>query len=226
MAPERGTLTLVAVPIGNPEDITLRALRLLREADLIVAEDSRVTRKLLAYHSIETPLLSLASRRQTSLVEMERRFEAGGRFVFVTDAGMPNVNDPGSIAVHLALRTGLQVTCAPGASALLAALALSGFPASPFVFAGSPPRARTDRILYFQHLAQFSMPIILFDSARTLRSTLKTLSTIMALRPAALFRNLTRIDEWQCRGNLEFIRAEIAAVPLRGEFTLVIGKRE
>lgn len=227
MSSQRGTLTLAGVPIGHVEDITLRVLRLLREADLVVAEDARVARKLLAHYQIETPVLSLAPRQRVSLAEIEQRFRQGGRFVFVADVGMPWINDPGSSLVLAALRAGLEVTCAPGPSALLAALALSGFPSSSFLFAGSPPRSRTDRHLFFQQLRNTSTPIVVFDSARTLRSTLTTLCAVMGgTRPIAVFRALTRPEEWHFRGSLDSARIALDSVSPQGEFTLVIGSSE
>jgi 16S rRNA (cytidine1402-2'-O)-methyltransferase len=210
-----GTLYVVATPIGNLEDITLRALRVLREVPLVAAEDTRVTRVLFRAHDIHTPLVSFheftSPTRRGRLVE---RLEEGD-LALVTDAGMPGVSDPGFPLIRDALAAGFAVTPIPGASAVLAALVASGLPTHDFCFHGFVPRTSAQRRRFFRERAESENTLALADLVEELGPR----------RPVAVARELTKRFEEVFRGTAEEALAHFRAHPPRGEFTLVIGGR-
>ena len=218
-----GTLFLVAVPIGNPDDITVRALKILRSVDHILAENPHVTRHLRSLHAIETPLLSYRPRTnadcdQTAL----ERLLAGENLALVSDAGTPALVDPGQTLVSAAIRADISVVPVPGATALIAALIASGLPTGRFVFEGSPPRARTDRYEFFHALQTETRTIVLFDSPAYLRSTLTTLVEVLGRnRVITIAFSITTPSEQWFRGTLGEAVTEFRK-PRRGEYVLVI----
>jgi 16S rRNA (cytidine1402-2'-O)-methyltransferase len=224
-APPHGALYLVSTPIGNPEDISLRALRVLREAALIVAEDARVTRRLLGQFGIATETLSYQQRARPATMRMARGcLRAGKSVAFVCDAGTPGVADPGLELVHAALALGAVVSPVPGAAAALAALVTSGLPTGRFVFEGFPPRARADRAAFFAALSQETRTIALYESPAYLRATLEALSGVFGpTHPVAVARNLTRSSEAVFRGTLGEAVTHFPPRPPQGEYTLVVG---
>jgi 16S rRNA (cytidine1402-2'-O)-methyltransferase len=217
-------LYVTATPIGNARDITLRALDVLRHCDLIAAEDTRVTAKLLAIHGIAKPLTAYndhnAARERPRLLA---RLRAGGRIALVSDAGTPLVSDPGYKLVREAIAEGLAVQAIPGASAALTALALAGLPTDRFLFAGFLPAKAGERRRMLEELRAVPASLILFEAPQRLAESLADLSTVLGPRPAAVARELTKLHEEVRRGDLAFLAAAYAGEPPpRGEVTLVI----
>lgn len=218
-----GTLYVVATPIGNLEDITLRALRILREADLILAEDTRVTRKLLSRYDIHTPLASYHAHSESQRTdEYVHRLIEGGSLALVTDAGTPTVSDPGDRLVAAAAQAGVPVTPIPGPSALTAVLSVSGVPGGRFVFEGFPPRGRSDRREFFEGLRDEPRAIVLYEAPQRLVSTLRAAFAALGNREAVIGRELTKTFEEIIRGTLEAAIERFSATPPRGELTIVI----
>lgn len=216
-----GTLYVVATPIGNLEDITLRALRVLREASLIAAEDTRRTARLLQHYSISTPTTSLHEhnerRRVAGLVD---RLVAGESIALVSDAGTPAISDPGLHLVSAAHAAGVRVEPIPGANAAIAAVAASGLAPEGFVFVGFPPSRAKDRKLLFQSLATESKAVVFYEAPHRIAATLRDLLTVMGDRQIAVGRELTKVHE-----NLvvsPITRALDGLGSPRGEFTLVL----
>ena len=218
-----GTLYVVATPIGNLEDITLRALRILREVPLVAAEDTRVTRILFRAHDIHTPLVSFheftSPARRTRLVD---RLEQGDVAV-VTDAGMPGISDPGFPLLRDALSAGHQVVPIPGASAVLAALVASGLPTHAFCFRGFLPRTSAQRRkVLAQHAGEET--VVFFESPHRVQKALQdVVATLGPSRPMAVARELTKKFEEVFRGTAAEALAYFEQHAPRGEFTLVIG---
>jgi 16S rRNA (cytidine1402-2'-O)-methyltransferase len=217
-------LYLVATPIGNAEDITLRALKTLGAADVIVCEDTRVTAKLLARHGIERPLLAYhehnAERMRPLLLERLRR---GERVALVSDAGTPLVSDPGFKLVRAALAESLPVTTLPGPSAALAALVLSGLPSDRFFFAGFLPPKAGARRRALAELEAVKATLVFFESAPRLADALADMAAVLGKRPAAVARELTKLYEEVRRGELAELAAHYqAAGPPRGELVVVV----
>lgn len=219
-----GTLYVVATPIGNLEDITLRALRVLRESSLIAAEDTRVTRKLLTHFDIHVPCTSWHQHSRDDKTEsLIGRLLAGHNIALVSDAGMPGISDPGVELVVQAARAGIAVVPIPGPNAALSALIVSGLPAGRFVFEGFPPRTRTDRREFFATLRAECRTILLYESPGRLRCTLEDLYRMLGDRPVAVARELTKLYEEVFRGTLAGAIEHFESTKPRGEFTLVIG---
>jgi 16S rRNA (cytidine1402-2'-O)-methyltransferase len=219
-------LFVVATPIGNLKDITLRALETLRACDVIVAEDTRHTRKLLAAHGIEgKPLLSLHARSTKQDVERAAaRLRAGESVALVTDAGTPGVSDPGDALVRAAIAAGVRVVPIPGASAVLAALSASGLGGGgAFRFFGFLPRDGTARARAIAAIASTPEPAILFESPERANDTLVELCEVMPTRSACVARELTKLHEELVRGPLvELIHRR----EWRGEIVIVLGPQE
>jgi 16S rRNA (cytidine1402-2'-O)-methyltransferase len=215
-----GTLAVVATPIGNLEDITLRALRVLRECDAVIAEDSRRTKALLSAHGVHKPVLSLPAfderRRVPQLIERLER---------CTDAGTPALSDPGAILVRTALDGGHRVTPIPGASALTAALASSGFPASAFCFLGFLPRTAGKLVRLLEEATRDDRTIAFFESPMRITKTLRLATPVLGDRPVVVARELTKLHETLHRGTAATLVAEFTARPPRGECTVVVGAR-
>ncbi|MBC7325243.1 MAG: 16S rRNA (cytidine(1402)-2'-O)-methyltransferase [Moorella sp. (in: Bacteria)] len=216
-------LYLVATPIGNLEDITLRALRILREVELIAAEDTRRTRELLAHYGLHTPLTSyhrhnLASKTSYLLGLLQE----GKEIALVSDAGLPGISDPGEELVRQAVAAGITVVPVPGASAALSALVASGLPTGRFVFEGFLPRTGKGRRERLAALAAETRTIILYEAPHRLEATLMDLTAILGPRQVAVGRELTKKFESIWRGTLAEAVAHFQANPPRGEITLVI----
>jgi 16S rRNA (cytidine1402-2'-O)-methyltransferase len=218
-------LYVIATPIGHAQDITLRALAALGACDLIAAEDTRVTAKLLVLHGIAKPLLAYndhnAARMRPQILE---RLRAGGQVALVSDAGTPLVSDPGFKLVRDALAEGLPVFALPGASAPLTALVLSGLPSDRFLFAGFLPSKEGERCSVLEELKSLRASLIFFESAQRLAESLATMAHILGPRPAAVGRELTKFHEEIRRADLATLAAHYAQVPApKGEVTLVVG---
>jgi 16S rRNA (cytidine1402-2'-O)-methyltransferase len=221
-----GTLYVVATPIGNLEDITLRALRILKEVPLVAAEDTRVTRTLFRAHDIHTPLVSF--HEFTSPTRRGRLIDrlADGDVAVVTDAGTPGVSDPGFPLIRDALAAGHEVVPVPGPSSVIAALVASGLPTHTFTFVGFLPRtSATRRKLLGQH-AESETTLLAFESPHRVVAALRdVVATLGADRPIAIGRELTKHFEEIFRGTASAALAHFEQRPPRGEFTLVIGGR-
>ena len=215
-----GALYVVATPIGNLEDVTLRALRVLREASLIAAEDTRTTRKLLTRYDIHTPVTSFhdanAARKLPALLAALR----DGAVALVSDAGMPLVSDPGYQLVSAATAAGVPVVAVPGPSAVTAALVVSGLPADRFLFLGFLPRKAGERRSALQALAREQHTLVAFEAPHRLRQTLVDLLAALGDRRIAVCRELTKLHEEVFRGSVQEALAHFTEP--RGEFTLVV----
>jgi 16S rRNA (cytidine1402-2'-O)-methyltransferase len=219
-----GGLFLVATPIGNLEDITLRALRILKEADQIACEDTRHTLKLLNHYNIERPLVSYHEHNEmTRAPELVVAMEEGAKIALVSDAGVPLVSDPGYRLVTLCLRHRIPVVPIPGPSALLAALSASGLPNEEFLFAGFLPARSGERRRALERLRIEDRTIILYEAPHRIEDTLTDAREILGDRPACLAREVTKLHEEFRRGTLGEISVSLTEKPARGEITLLIG---
>ncbi|MBW1739692.1 MAG: 16S rRNA (cytidine(1402)-2'-O)-methyltransferase [Deltaproteobacteria bacterium] len=220
-----GTLFVVATPIGHMEDITLRAIRTLKEAELIAAEDTRQTRKLLTRYEISTPLVSYhdhnKEKRTPALLE---KLQAGKSIALVTDAGTPSISDPGYYLVRAAIRAAIPVVPIPGASAVVAALSVSGLPTDSFVFVGFVPRKAAKRKDFLKKLKEEPRTLIFYESPKRLPALMQEMIDLMGDRSAVVARELTKIHEEIIRGSLCYILKVLKArPPLKGEYTLLVG---
>jgi len=217
-----GTLFLISTPIGNLEDITLRALRLLREADVIAAEDTRRTGKLLAHYAINTPTLSFHQHNTRSrLPQLLERLKRGEQVALVTDAGTPGISDPGTELVEACLDAGIAVDPAPGASAPLAAATASGFPLDPLTIFGFVPVRGKDRKAWFERIQAIEHTVTFFEAPHRIRQTLTELGTTLGDRPIFVGRELSKVHQQFLRGPADSIIGHMTSV--KGEFTVVIG---
>lgn len=218
-----GTLYLVATPIGNLEDISLRALRVLREAALIAAEDTRRTRKLLTHHRIPGRLVSLHEHNERARTPvLVRRLLDGDSIAVVSDAGTPGLSDPGAMLVRAAAEAGVPVVPVPGASAVLAALVASGLPAEPVTFFGFLPAGGADRRRALAAMRDLPHTLVLFEAPHRLHRALEDLLEALGDRRIAVARELTKVHEEVYRATLSDAVRHFSAHPPRGEFTLVI----
>jgi 16S rRNA (cytidine1402-2'-O)-methyltransferase len=222
--PAPGRLYVVATPIGNLEDITLRALRVLREARVIAAEDTRRTARLLAHAGIETPMVSVhAHNEQARLPGLLERLRAGESVALVTDAGTPLLSDPGDHLIRAALAEGIPVEPVPGASAVLAALTMSGVPASQFSFLGFPPVKQGPRRRWCEEAAAYQHPVVFFEAPHRIRQTLEMLvETAGSSRRLAVCREITKKHEELIQGPLSEVLAHPSISVPMGEFTCIL----
>ncbi|HXZ14302.1 MAG TPA: 16S rRNA (cytidine(1402)-2'-O)-methyltransferase [Candidatus Sulfotelmatobacter sp.] len=219
-----GCLYVVATPIGNLEDITLRAIRVLREADLVACEDTRQTMKLLAHLDIRKRLVSYHEHNEiTRAPEIVIELEQGAKVALVSDAGTPAISDPGHRLVSLCLRHGINVVPVPGASAFVAALAASGMPIDEFVFVGFLPSRAAERRKALRELAVERRTLALYEAPHRLVETLEEALELLGNRPAVIAREVTKVYEEFLRGHLEDLLARVRKKPPRGEITLLIG---
>ena len=218
-----GTLYLVATPIGNLEDITLRALRVLKEVVLIAAEDTRQTQKLLQRYEINTPSISYHEHNKLSRVDSILSALVGGDVALVSDAGMPGLNDPGYELVQAVLQAGYPVSVAPGASAPVSALVISGLATDAFVYLGYLPRKSSERRVRLAEVARLPYTLIFLETPHRLLEALEDMQQVLGSRPIAVARELTKLHEEVFRGVLSEARAHFTTNEPRGEFTLVVG---
>ena len=222
--PRARCLYLVATPIGNLEDITLRALRILKEVDQIACEDTRHTQVLLNHYNIQKPLVSYHEHNElTRAPELVLAMEQGAQIALVSDAGVPLVTDPGYRLVTLCLRHHIPVVPIPGPSALLAALSASGLPNEEFLFAGFLPARSGERRRALERLRIEDRTIIFYEAPHRIEETLADAHEILGDRPACLAREVTKLHEEFRRGTLAELVASLADKPARGEITLLIG---
>jgi len=219
-----GRLFVCATPIGNLGDVTLRVLDALRDADAIVAEDTRVTAKLLARYGIETRMERFdehtAAQRTPVLIE---RMLAGERIALASDAGTPGVSDPGAQLIAACVEAGVPIDALPGASALLAAVTASGLPMQPLYFGGFFPRKAGERRAVLERLAELDATLVFFESPKRMASALASVAEVLPDRVAAVARELTKLHEEVMRGPVAELAAAVAERDLKGEAVLLIG---
>ncbi|MGA2515942.1 MAG: 16S rRNA (cytidine(1402)-2'-O)-methyltransferase [Thermodesulfobacteriota bacterium] len=221
--PTKGTLYIVSTPIGNREDITLRALRILKEVDLIAAEDTRHTGLLLRHFGIQTPLTSYFEGNESRKKEfILSKLTQGERVALVSDAGTPGISDPGFRLIQTAIEHQIPIVPIPGASAVIAALSVSGLPTDAFVFRGFLPHKTKKRRDLLEELAAARETLIFYESPHRISETLKDIYEVLGDRKIVLTRELTKIYEEVLRGNVSEIQLQIGERKLKGEITLVI----
>jgi len=220
-------LYLVATPIGNLEDITLRALRVLKEVDEIACEDTRHTQKLLNHYEIRKPLVSYHEHNEmTRAPELLISLEQGAKIALVSDAGMPLVSDPGHRLVSLCLRHHVPVVPVPGPSAVLASLAASGLPNEEFLFVGFLPARSGERRRALERLRIEERTIVLYEAPHRITECVADAREVLGDRPACLAREVTKLHEEFRRGRLSALAASLAERPAKGEITLLIGAQD
>ena len=218
-----GLLYVVATPIGNLEDITLRAVRVLNEVDVIAAEDTRHTRKLLAHLDIHTPLTSFHAHSGTARLErILRTLEEGKHVALVTDAGTPGIADPGQPLIAAAVEKGIPVVPVPGPSAAAAAVSVAGFPGSMFCFLGFLPGRSSRRRRLLESVADLPFTLVIYASPYRLVEDLRTCHECLGDREIVVARELTKLHEEVLRGTIAEILAHFEEHQPRGEFTLVV----
>ena len=218
-----GTLYVVATPIGNLEDVSARALRILREVHVIACEDTRHTRLLLQRYGITTPQVSYHEHNeQTRAQELLRRLQEGTSVALVSDAGTPVLSDPGFTLVRQAVAAGVPVVPVPGASAITAALSVAGLPTDRFVFLGFLPRKAGERRRALVDIARIPWTLVMFEAPHRVVRTLRDLGGVLGDRQVAVMRELTKKFEEIVRGTVSEVADRMAQPPPRGELTLVV----
>jgi 16S rRNA (cytidine1402-2'-O)-methyltransferase len=220
---KKGMLYIVATPIGNLEDITLRALRVLKEVALIAAEDTRRTRKLLNAYGIKTPVTSLYDQNElaksTSIIS---RLEEGDDIAYVSDAGTPGISDPGYILINRAIEHAIEVITIPGPVAAIAALSISGLPMDSFAFYAFLPSRPAKRRQFLESLRDETKTMIFYESPRRLASALKDIRGILGDRKMVLSREMTKLYEETIRGTISEVLKSIEGTTVKGEITLIL----
>jgi 16S rRNA (cytidine1402-2'-O)-methyltransferase len=218
-----GTLYIVATPIGNLEDITLRAIRTLKEVDVIAAEDTRHTQKLLSKFDIHTPLTSYHdhNKEEKAPVLISRLLD-GKSIALVSDAGTPGISDPGYFLINLAIDQKVTIVPIPGATAAIAALSVSGLPTDRFVFEGFLPSKHTARMKRLIELAKEERTLIFYEAPHRIMQALEDMQTVLGDRKAVLTRELTKVHEQVLRGRIPNVRKQLEAGSMKGEFTIIV----
>ncbi len=219
-----GTLYLVPTPVGNMEDITARALRILREADLILAEDTRTSGNLLRHFDIRRPMISYHKFNEHQMVhQMVQRLQAGETLAVVTDAGTPGISDPGFLLVRGAIREGVEVITLPGATAFVPALVSSGLPCDKFVFEGFLPQKK-GRQARLKELRTETRTIVLYESPHRMVRLLEELCEVFGgERPVSVCREISKIHEQSVRGTVREVLNHFSNEEPRGEFVVIVG---
>ena len=222
--PEIGVLYIVSTPIGNLEDITLRALRILKEISLIAAEDTRLTRKLLTHYNISTPTVSYYEHnRFTRIPKIIDHLSTEKDVAVVTDAGTPGISDPAYKLIRAAIESGNRIEAIPGPSASITALNASGLPTDRFIFEGFLPHKKGRKAKLIR-LSAIEATVIFYESPKRIVRTLKDILEFMGDRPAVIGRELTKLHEEMIRGNLSKLLSHFKQKTPRGEFVIMIGK--
>ena len=223
-----GTLYIVATPIGNLEDMTYRAVRILKEADLIACEDTRQTRKLLDHYAIEKPAISYHEHNEAERArQLIDKLQQGLTIAQVSDAGMPGISDPGYRVVKLAIEHGIRVVPVPGSSAVITALAASGLPTDAFEFRGFLPAKSGQRRTALEQMRDLQHTMIVYEAPHRITETLEDMVVILgADRLVVIARELTKLHEEFIRGTASQVLERIRGREVKGEITLLIGKAE
>ncbi|HIB78637.1 MAG: 16S rRNA (cytidine(1402)-2'-O)-methyltransferase [Candidatus Neomarinimicrobiota bacterium] len=222
--PKIGVLYIVSTPIGNLEDITLRALRILKEVSLIAAEDTRLTRKLLTHYDISTPTVSYYEHNSfTRIPKIIDHLNTGKDVAVVTDAGTPGISDPAYKLIRAAIESGNRIEAIPGPSASITALTASGLPTDRFIFEGFLPHKK-GRKAKLTRLSAIEATVIFYESPKRIVRTLKDILEFMGDRPAVIGRELTKLHEEMIRGNVSKLLSHFTQKTPRGEFVIMIGK--
>ncbi|QTA80900.1 Ribosomal RNA small subunit methyltransferase I [Desulfonema limicola] len=221
---QKGKLYIVATPIGNMDDITIRAVKTLENADIIAAEDTRHTARLLSYHNIGTKLISCHEHNEAQKSgELVKRLEIGDSVALVSDAGTPLVSDPGYRLIQAALEKDIQIIPIPGVSAAITALSASGLPTDSFTFSGFPPKKSGKRLSWLEDLKNVSHTLIFYESPRRIMDFIQEIIEIMGDRYAVLSREMTKVYEEFIRGSLsEILDILKTRDSIKGECTLLI----
>ena len=224
----KGTLYIVSTPIGNLEDITLRALRILKEVDVIAAEDTRHSLKLLNHYGISKPLISFwREREKLKSADVLERLYSGQSVALISDAGTPGISDPGAVLIKKAIAENIQVVSIPGPSALISALSLSGLPTEEFTFIGFLPSKKSQRQKVLKDLCLEPRTLILFEAPHRITDTLKDMEEIFVERKAAVIKEITKIHEGVLRGSISEIRSKLEKTKIAGEYVIILeGKSE
>ena len=218
-----GKLFIVPTPIGNLEDITLRALRVLKEVDLIAAEDTRHTQHLLDHYGITTPLTSYHEfNERVKALALVERVKGGASIALVSDAGTPAISDPGFRLVVEAIDAGIPVIPLPGASALVTVLSASGLPTDRFLFAGFLPAKRSERAARLQALRAVGATLVFYEAPHRLRESMAAMAEILGDRRIVVAREVSKIHEEFLRGKLSEVASQLAEREIKGEITLVV----
>jgi 16S rRNA (cytidine1402-2'-O)-methyltransferase len=221
--PAEGTLYIVSTPIGNREDITLRALRILKEVDLIAAEDTRHTLLLLKHFGIQTPLTSYFEGNELRKKEfILSKLKQGSQIALVSDAGTPGISDPGFRLIQTAIENQIPIVPIPGPSAVIAALSVSGLPTDSFLFKGFLPHKSKKRRDLLRQLEEVKATLVFYESPHRLTESLRDILDVLGDRGMVLTRELTKIYEEVLRGKVNEIINQIGERKLKGEMTLVI----
>lgn len=218
-----GTLFVIATPIGNLGDITLRALEVLKSVDFILCEDTRVTQKLLSHYEVKTSTLRYNEREEAGIKHILDLFNQGKNLALVSDAGTPAISDPGGKLISAAIQQchNATITSIPGPSALTAAASIAGFPMDRFVFLGFPP-VKKRRKKFFEEAANFKYPVILYESPHRILRTLNDLAVVVPARSVVVCRELTKKFETMYRGTVAEILEKLHNEEIRGEFVIII----
>jgi len=224
----KGTLYIVSTPIGNLEDITLRALRILKEVDVIAAEDTRHSLKLLNHYGISKPLISFwREREKLKSADVLERLYSGQSVALISDAGTPGISDPGAVLIKKAIAENIQVVSIPGPSALISALSLSGLPTEEFTFIGFLPSKKSQRQKVLKDLCLEPRTLILFEAPHRITDTLKDMEEIFVERKAAVIKEISKIHEGVLRGSISEIRSKLEKTKIAGEYVIILeGKSE
>ena len=225
---QKGTLYVVATPIGNLEDISFRAVRILKEANLIACEDTRQTRKLLDHYGIETPAVSYHEHNEAQrAAELVSKLQAGQTIAQVSDAGMPGISDPGYRLIKLAIENGIAVVPVPGASAMIAALVGSGLATDSFEFHGFLPAKSGQRRTVLERFRDADHTVVVYETPHRIHEAVEDIvATLGPTRPLVIARELTKVHEEFLRGSAKDILERLQKGDLKGEITLLIGKSE
>jgi 16S rRNA (cytidine1402-2'-O)-methyltransferase len=222
----KGTLYIVSTPIGNLEDITLRALRILKEADIIASEDTRHSLKLLNYYGISRPLISYwREREKTKADEIVTMLNSGKNVALISDAGTPGISDPGTLLIRRAIEENVPVVSVPGPSAVIAALSLSGLRTDTFTFAGFLPAKKAQRQKTLHDLSLELRTLIMYEAPHRVMETLKDMEVLFIGRRAAIVREITKLYEEVLRGTVSEIRAAMQNTKIAGEYVIIVEGR-